>query len=106
VSSFLAHELIQEDPRNNSARNQRWFAVHRGREKKDDYDDDPIISLELDRLEAGHSIHTGAALGPFDHGSPRRYFIGLLKEGIGSQIVQLLSARIDLLEMIRGDACL
>jgi protein farnesyltransferase/geranylgeranyltransferase type-1 subunit alpha len=133
VSSFVAHELIQQDPRNNSAWNQRWFAVHRGRrKKKDDADgDDPIISLELARHEADYAIHTGATLDPFNE-SPWRYLIGLLKElpnnadlyaeyeakayslrailsdahRAPETCTNLTSARIDLLEMIGDDESL
>jgi protein farnesyltransferase/geranylgeranyltransferase type-1 subunit alpha len=132
VSSLLAHELIQEDPRNNSAWNQRWFAVHRGRKQKGDDGDDPIISLELARHEADYAIHTGATLDPFNE-SPWRYLIGLLKElpNNNSDLYaeyeakayslrailsdahrdpetcsNLTSARIDLLEMIGDDESL
>ena len=67
----LANELIQEDPRNNSAWNQRWFASHRGRK-------DPI-GLELAKQEADFAIHTGATLDPYNE-SPWRYLVGVLKE--------------------------
>ena len=74
----IVHKLIQEDPRNNSAWNQRWFAIHRGCRRKPG-EEDPILSLELIRHEADYAIHTGATLDPFNE-SPWRYLIGLMKE--------------------------
>jgi hypothetical protein len=68
---IVANELIQDDPRNNSAWNQRWFASHQGRQSP--------ISLESARHEADFAIHTGATLDPFNE-SPWRYLIGVLKE--------------------------
>jgi protein farnesyltransferase/geranylgeranyltransferase type-1 subunit alpha len=63
--------MIQDDPRNNSAWNQRWFAVHRAVKEP--------LTLELCRHEADYAIHTGATLDPFNE-SPWRYLIGLLRE--------------------------
>ena len=70
--SFAAHALIEQDPRNNSAWNQRWFAIHRAKKE-------PLPWDEVARHEADYAIHTGATLDPFNE-SPWRYLIGLLKE--------------------------
>ena len=71
LSLMLAEKLIQEDPRNNSAWNQRWFAVHRAKR-------DPL-SLEVARTEADFAIEKGATIDPYNE-SPWRYLVGLLKE--------------------------
>jgi hypothetical protein len=123
----LAHKLIREDPRNNSAWNQRWFAAHRALK-------DPL-SLEVATTEADFAIDKGAKLDPFNE-SPWRYLVGLLKEqqkqqadcqilleeyerktfGLRDVLTQakrdpdscasLTSARIDILEMMGGTASL
>jgi protein farnesyltransferase/geranylgeranyltransferase type-1 subunit alpha len=127
--SFLdvsANNLIEEDPRNNSAWNDRWFAIHRGKQG------DPI-SFDLARQEADFAIDS-ATKDPFNE-SPWRYLIGILREQwttgkiiattlaeyeaksfhVGTVLVEadhdpeacfnLTSTRIDLLEMIgSGDS--
>ena len=119
-----AHKLILQDPRNNSAWNQRWFAVHRG-SKKD------TLPLEVARHEADYAILTGATLDPYNE-SPWRYLIGVLKEqphnpgliaeyetkteSLRTVLTNALrepeacanwtSARIDLFEMIGDKECL
>jgi protein farnesyltransferase/geranylgeranyltransferase type-1 subunit alpha len=68
----LAAMLIQKDPRNNSAWNERWFAVHKCLKQ-------PPLSLDKCRAEADYAIFQGAALDPYNE-SPFRYLIGLLQE--------------------------
>ena len=63
--------MIEDDSRNNSAWNQRWFACHRGRRE-------PLL-LDIAKHEADYAIHTGATLDPYNE-SPWRYLIGVLKE--------------------------
>ena len=64
--------MIEEDPRNNSAWNERWFAVHKCLKQ-------PPLSLDKCRAEADFAIFQGAALDPYNE-SPFRYLIGLLHE--------------------------
>lgn len=66
-----AHSLIQEDPRNNSAWNQRWYVCHKGGAI-------PTMSLETAKKEGDYAIE-GAHLDPYNE-SPWRYLIGILKE--------------------------
>jgi protein farnesyltransferase/geranylgeranyltransferase type-1 subunit alpha len=68
----LAQQMIQQDPRNNSAWNQRWFAAHRAVRDKP-------LSIELCRSEANFALEVGAKLDPYNE-SPFRYLIGLLRE--------------------------
>jgi len=70
-----AHSLIQQDPRNNSAWNQRWFVCHEGGFIK-------TLALETAKKEADYAIQ-GANLDPYNE-SPWRYLIGVLKEQIKS----------------------
>ena len=63
--------MIEKDPRNNSAWNQRWFVSHRGGAEK-------VLSLEVAKKEADYAIQ-GAGLDPYNE-SPWRYLIGILKE--------------------------
>ena len=65
-----SNELIVEDCRNNSAWNQRWFAVHRGTRD--------ALSDEMARQEAEYAIEM-ASIDPYNE-SPWRYLIGILKE--------------------------
>lgn len=71
IPSLTANELIQQDPRNNSAWNQRWFAIHRGK-------NDIALSLDVARTEADYAI-SGATLDPYNE-SPWRYLVGVLQE--------------------------
>ena len=64
--------MIQEDPRNNSAWNQRWYVCHRGGSV-------PVLSLEVAKREGDYAINEGAHLDPYNE-SPWRYLIGILKE--------------------------
>ena len=85
-----SHTKIREDPRNNSAWSQRWFATHRGKvafasgtEKvcgtcNDLREKGIILSLELAGEEAHYAI-CGAELDPYNE-SPWRYLIGVLME--------------------------
>jgi hypothetical protein len=123
VLVFEAGEMIKDDPRNNSAWNQRWFCCHRANQEP--------ISEELARKEMDYAIESGAKIDPYNE-SPWRYMIGIMKEQIkvkpnpvlideflkkttDTQSVvsdaghdpdkcsNLVSARIDLLEM-KGDS--
>jgi protein farnesyltransferase/geranylgeranyltransferase type-1 subunit alpha len=67
-----AATLIQEDPRNNSAWNQRWFAVHRSIHNQP-------LTLEKCKEEAEFAIVQGATVDPYNE-SPFRYLIGLFQE--------------------------
>lgn len=67
----LARTLIQEDPRNNSAWNQRWFSIHRGTNIK-------FLPLNDARAEADYAI-TIATLDPYNE-SPWVYLVGILKK--------------------------
>lgn len=80
-----AHSLIQNDPRNNSAWNFRWFVCHRGGSIN-------YLSLETARKEADYAIQ-GAGLDPYNE-SPWRYLIGVLKE----QCKVLVEDKMELLE--------
>ena len=66
-----AHSLIQHDPRNNSAWNQRWYVCHKGGSIQ-------TMSLETAKREGDYAIQ-GAHLDPYNE-SPWRYLIGILKE--------------------------
>jgi len=52
------HSLIQQDPRNNSAWNQRWFVFHEGGSIK-------ALALEMAKKEADFAIQ-GANLDPYN----------------------------------------
>lgn len=64
-------QLLNEDIRNNSAWNQRWFVVHRGSKST-------FISLVAARKEVQFSI-SKALLDPYNE-SAWRYFVALVKE--------------------------
>jgi protein farnesyltransferase/geranylgeranyltransferase type-1 subunit alpha len=115
--------LIQQDIRNNSTWNQRWFVSHRGRSGNNP------LSRDDARREADFAIDEGATLDPYNE-SPWRYLIGILREQQQQQdsyqgllveyevranalrsvltkahrdpdtCVNMTSARVDLLEMI------
>ena len=110
----FSNDLIAQDCRNNSAWNQRWFAVHRGTRD--------VLSEETARQEADYAIEI-ASIDPYNE-SPWRYLIGIVKEQKSDSLVDhyeksaaavnhilveaqrdpdacanLSSARIDLLEM-------
>jgi protein farnesyltransferase/geranylgeranyltransferase type-1 subunit alpha len=116
----FVHKLILEDPRNNSAWNQRWFASHRGSPQQP-------LNAELVVKEAQYAID-GAKLDPYNE-SPWRYLIGLVRvepslaaefEKKAAALRQVLvdagrdadgcfnltSARIDMLEMMGDDESL
>ena len=59
-----------EDPRNNSAWNPRWFALHEGRSD--------VLSLDNAREECRYAM-SGAAIDPFNE-CPWRYLVGVLME--------------------------
>jgi protein farnesyltransferase/geranylgeranyltransferase type-1 subunit alpha len=109
--SFV-NDMIAEDCRNNSAWNQRWFAVHQGKRE--------ALSKDVAHREADYAIEI-AQIDPYNE-SPWRYLIGIVKENCSlvdhyeqaaadvktvlSQAqrdpegcANLNSARIDLLEM-------
>jgi len=65
-----AHSKTMEDPRNNSAWNQRWFALHEGRSG--------VLTLEKAREESNYAL-SGANIDPFNE-CPWRYLIGVLME--------------------------
>ena len=65
--------MIEQDIRNNSAWNQRWFVCHRGKSGNHP------LSLEEARREADFAIEEGARLDPYNE-SPWRYLIGVLRE--------------------------
>ena len=67
--------MIQQDPRNNSAWNQRWFVCHESGFIK-------TLTLDTAKKEADYAIQ-GANLDPYNE-SPWRYLIGVLKEQIKS----------------------
>jgi protein farnesyltransferase/geranylgeranyltransferase type-1 subunit alpha len=66
----FCHELTKQDCRNNSAWNQRWFAVHRGTKN--------ALNAELAQLEIDYTLHM-ASIDPYNE-SPWRYLIGILRE--------------------------
>jgi len=110
-----AADLIVNDCRNNSAWNQRWFAVHRGNRE--------ALSRDKGLEEVQYAVDV-AKIDPFNE-SPWRYMIGIVKENRAKLIdvaldetsrfdkvleeadkdaescVNFNSARIDLLEMKR-----
>jgi len=115
VILFTVHKLVLEDPRNNSAWNQRWFVSHRGAQQ--------ALDAEQVRKEADYAIN-GAKLDPYNE-SPWRYLIAIFREepsltaeyekkavAVRQVLVDadrdpdgcanLTSARIDMLEML-GD---
>jgi protein farnesyltransferase/geranylgeranyltransferase type-1 subunit alpha len=65
-----AYSKTIEDPRNNSAWNQRWFALHEGRSD--------MLTLENAREESRYAL-SGAKIDPFNE-CPWRYLIGVLME--------------------------
>lgn len=65
--------LIQEDPRNNSAWNQRWFAAHQGGNLS-------VLSLETAQTEIDFAV-AGARLDPSNE-SPWRYLIAIVREQV------------------------
>jgi protein farnesyltransferase/geranylgeranyltransferase type-1 subunit alpha len=75
--------LIKEDVRNNSAWNERWFAVHRGKQSNP-------LSPEVARLEAAFVLDECIYLDP-DNESTWQYLIGILREQLRKE--DLLSAQ-------------
>jgi protein farnesyltransferase/geranylgeranyltransferase type-1 subunit alpha len=74
---LVASTLIEEDIRNNSAWNERWFAIHRGKQDGD------LIPLEVAWNEAEFAVEKGIALDPYNE-SPWQYLIGILREQLQS----------------------
>jgi len=80
-------KLLNNDVRNNSAWNQRWFVSHRAQQQQS-------LSLEQARVEAEYALEK-ARLDPYNE-SPWRFLIAILKEQIHSlqdahQITSLIS---------------
>ena len=84
-----SHTKIKEDPRNNSAWSQRWFATHKGQVSSFAGLDDSvacdalrekgaILTLEMAGEEAHYAI-CGAEIDPYNE-SPWRFLIGILME--------------------------
>ncbi|KAL7536944.1 hypothetical protein ACHAXR_007494 [Thalassiosira sp. AJA248-18] len=74
-----SHSKILSDPRNNSAWNQRWFALHEGRiSSVNGNPNGAVLSLEKAKEEASYAL-SGAKVDPFNE-SPWRYLIGVLTE--------------------------
>lgn len=79
-----SHSKILSDPRNNSAWNQRWFALHEGQistrsnPSKASYRGKSILSYEKANDEANYAF-CGAKVDPFNE-SPWRYLISVLTE--------------------------
>jgi protein farnesyltransferase/geranylgeranyltransferase type-1 subunit alpha len=74
-----SHAKILSDPRNNSAWNQRWFALHEGKISSS-YKEGrgSALSLEKAHEEASYAVN-GADVDPFNE-SPWRYLIGIVME--------------------------
>jgi len=85
------NDLINEDVRNNSAWNERWFVSHRGKKlnvnvnarRSDDRDGSGsrelfVFPLEQARKEIEYAI-SKAAIDPYNE-SPWRYFIAIIRE--------------------------
>jgi len=72
-----SHSKVISDPRNNSAWNQRWFALHKGNTSYA-VDRNAALSLEKAKEEASYAL-SGAEVDPFNE-SPWRYLIGVLME--------------------------
>jgi protein farnesyltransferase/geranylgeranyltransferase type-1 subunit alpha len=70
---LIASFLIKEDIRNNSAWNERWFVIHRGKQNGDP------LPLEVACHEAEFAMEKAITLDPYNE-SPWQYLIGLLKE--------------------------
>jgi protein farnesyltransferase/geranylgeranyltransferase type-1 subunit alpha len=74
-----SHSKILSDPRNNSAWNQRWFALHEGKIASVYAEDrGSVLSLEKAKEEASYAL-CGADVDPFNE-SPWRYLVGILME--------------------------
>jgi protein farnesyltransferase/geranylgeranyltransferase type-1 subunit alpha len=66
----FCHELTEQDCRNNSAWNQRWFSVHRGLKT--------ALDAELAQQEVDYTFRM-VSMDPYNE-SPWRYLIGILRE--------------------------
>lgn len=76
-----SHTKVLSDPRNNSAWNQRWFALHEGKvmiPSSSVNNDLPGITLEKAREETQYAL-SGAKVDPYNE-SPWRYLIGIVME--------------------------
>ena len=76
-----AHSKILSDPRNNSAWNQRWFALHEGKIASATaaaVGGGFFISVEKAEEETSYAL-SGAAVDPHNE-SPWRYLVGILME--------------------------
>lgn len=78
-----SHSKVLSDPRNNSAWNQRWFALHEGNVayaavSTGGGTSSSVLSLEKAKEEASYAL-SGAKVDPYNE-SPWRYLIGVLME--------------------------
>lgn len=73
-----AHSKVTSDPRNNSAWNQRWFALHKGHPMVYLVDRTAALTLKKAEEEANYAL-SGAAVDPFNE-SPWSYLTGVLME--------------------------
>ncbi len=72
--------LINDDVRNNSAWNQRWFVSHRGRGHGHGHGLQSSNSFDMEKakIEISYAI-SKAAIDPYNE-SPWRYFIAIIRE--------------------------
>ena len=74
-----SHSKVLSDPRNNSAWNQRWFALHEGKVSNAAASKgSSILSFDKAKEEAHYAL-SGAKVDPYNE-SPWRYLIGVLME--------------------------
>ena len=73
-----SHSKVLSDPRNNSAWNQRWFALHEGKVSNVASKGSSVLSLDKAKEEAHYAL-SGAKVDPYNE-SPWRYLIGVLME--------------------------
>ena len=73
-----SHSKVLSDPRNNSAWNQRWFALHEGKVSNVASKGSSVLSFDKAKEEAHYAL-SGAKVDPYNE-SPWRYLIGVLME--------------------------
>jgi len=73
-----SHSKVLSDPRNNSAWNQRWFALHEGKVSNVASKESSVLSFNKAKEEAHYAL-SGAKVDPYNE-SPWRYLIGVLME--------------------------
>lgn len=73
-----SHSKVLSDPRNNSAWNQRWFALHEGKVSNAASKGSSVLSFDKAKEEAHYAL-SGAKVDPYNE-SPWRYLIGVLME--------------------------